>query len=113
MSPSQNVDTFVMLPSKPTIPLNIKIHFLSQRSLISLQLMYCDILADLFLCDDLLVQDGRSASLEDITLLLLASLVGLDVTSLQRRLLLRDNRNINVRSGTQIVEDTSLDSIGS
>lgn len=78
----QNVDTFVMLPSKPTISLNVKVHFLPQRSLVTLQLMYCDILADLFPRNDLLVQNGRSSSLEDVTLLLLASLVGLDVTSL-------------------------------
>lgn len=62
--------------------LNVKIHLLAQRRLITLQLMNRHIFADLLPRDDLLIQDSRSASLKDVTLLLLASLVGLDVTSL-------------------------------
>jgi hypothetical protein len=95
----------------PILRLNVKIHLLTQRRLITLQLMNCHIFADLLPRNDLLIQDSRSAPLKDIALLLLASLVRLDVTSLQRSLVLRDDRNIDVGSGTQIVEDTSLDSV--
>lgn len=91
--------------------LNVKIHLLSQRCLTPLQLMNRDVLADLLPRNDLLVQNSRSSPLENIALLLLASLIRLDVTSLQCSLLLRDNRNVDVRSGTQIIENTSLDSV--
>ena len=60
--------------------------------------MHSDIFADLLLPDYLFVQHGRRSAREDIALLLLASLVRPHVTPLQRRLVLRDDRHIHIRS---------------
>src|SRR4051812_27716806 len=73
--------------------------------------MYRYILANLLPCNDFLIQNGCSSSLEDVALLLLASLVRLDVTSLQCCLVFCNNCNIHIRSRTQIIEDTGLNCI--
>lgn len=67
--------------------------------------------ADLVLPDNLLVQHGRRALGEDVALQLGALLVGLDVVSLQRRLVLCDDGHVHVGSRAQVVEDAGQDGV--
>lgn len=60
---------------------------------------------------DLLVQHRRGTRWEHIALELLRPLVWLDVVPLENCLLRRDDCHIHVATRTQIVPDTSLDSI--
>lgn len=73
--------------------------------------MYSDILANLLLGDDLLVEHGSCAPLEPVVPFLLAPLVGCPEVAHECSLLLRDDRHVNIASRTQIVPDTSLNSI--
>jgi hypothetical protein len=91
--------------------LGIDIHLL-RDGLAALDLVHRDVLADLLAGDDLLVQHRRGAALEHIALLLLAPLVGLDEAALEGGLLLSDYGDIDVRPGSQVVEDTRLDGVG-
>lgn len=106
---SQNIGT-IMKFLYP-LDLDVNIHLLSHCTLAASQLVYRNVLANLLLRNDLLIQHSCGTSLKNIALLLLTTLIRLNVASLQRRLLLRNNRNIHVRSRSQIVEYTSLNSI--
>ena len=99
------------MPRAIPLPLRINIHLLPSRHILAAQVVHGDVFADLLLPDDLLVQDGCRAPLEDITLLLLAALVRLHEAPLERGLLFGDDRHVYVRARAQIVEDTRLDSI--
>lgn len=68
-------------------------------------------LCDLIFLDDLLVQDRRGALGELVALELLAPLVRLDVASVQRGLVGRDDRHIDIATRPQVVEDTGLDGL--
>lgn len=74
--------------------------------------MHCDVFADVLASDDLLVEDGSGSSLELVIPHLLLALVGGDVVSQQCRLLSGDDTDVDVGTRTQIVPDTSLNSVG-
>ena len=59
------------------LPSRIDIHLLARGNILAAQVVHGDVLADLLLPDDLLVQHGRRAPLENVALLLLAALVRL------------------------------------
>ena len=73
--------------------------------------MYRNILTDFLPSDYLFVQDSRSTALELVIPLLHFSLVGSNIVPHQRRLLRRDHTYVDVRTGPQIIEDTSLDGV--
>lgn len=68
--------------------------------------MYCDVLCDILASDDLLIQYRCRTPLELVVPQLLLPDIGRDVVPQQRRLLLCDDRDIDVASRSQIVEDT-------
>ena len=61
---------------------------------------------------DLFVQHSRRPPAEPVTPLLLLPHVGRDVVAQQRCLLRRDDADIHIRAGTQVVEDAGLDGLG-
>lgn len=64
---------------------------------------------DVPLADNLLVEHGRGPLGERVALRLGGPLIGLHIAPVQRRLLLRDDGNVDVGPGAEIVEDTGLD----
>ena len=100
---------FYLYRLKPEEPyaLGVDIHSLVAHR----YLRYTNITSNLILSNNLLVEYRRCALGEGITLQLRALLVGLDEVSLQSRLVACDNRHIHVRTRTQVVENTSHDSI--
>lgn len=93
------------LPRIPLPHLSINVH------LLGLYLMHRDILANLLFPDDLLIQHRRRASGEHVALHLRGPLVRLHKAPLQRRLVLGDDRHVDVRARSQVVEDTGLDRV--
>lgn len=75
--------------------------------------MHGDVLAYLFPGDDLFPQHSGRPSLKLVVPLLLLSLVRLDVISQQRGLFFGNDTDVDVRTGTEVVEDTSQDGIRS
>lgn len=73
--------------------------------------MHAHKLCDLVLLDDLLVQHRGGALGELVALELLAPLVGLDVAPVQRRLVSRDDRHVDVAARAEVVEDTGLNGL--
>lgn len=90
----------------------IYIHLLDNHDIVvRWQFLHRHILADLFPRNDLLLEHSRGPPLEQVAPLFLLSLIWLDVIPHQRRLLRRDDAHINIRSGTEIVENTGLDGL--
>lgn len=116
-APVSNLPECVIVITKPCAPhlvaqadpahLGVDIHLL----VIKRHFLHGDVSADIVLLDNLLVQHRCRALGEGITLQLSTLLVGLDVVPLKHRLVLGDDGDIHVGSGTQIVEDTSHDGV--
>jgi hypothetical protein len=70
--------------------------------------MHGNILADLFSCDDFLVEHRRRTGLEPVVPLLRHAHIRRDVVSHQRRFLLGNDGHVHIATGTQIVPDTGL-----
>jgi hypothetical protein len=102
-----------MICSSPPFPRSsVQIHRLGgPRHAIVLQLVDGDVLADLLLGDDLLLEHGGGALCKLVVPLLLAPRVGCEVVPHQRRLLLGDDRNIDIASRAEIVPDTRLNRV--
>lgn len=91
----------------------IYIHLLDNHHIVvRRQLLHRHILADLLPRDDFLLEHGRGAALEQVAPLFLLPLVRSDVVAHQRRLVRRDDADVDVRPGAEIVEDASLDGLG-
>jgi len=92
--------------------LSIDVHLLANARLAIANVLHRHVLADVLLCDDLLVQDRGSASLELVVSLLGLPRVWCQVVPEQLSLVLRDHANVDVGARTQIVPDTSLNCVG-
>lgn len=73
--------------------------------------MHTDIVSNVLLPDDLLVEHGSGAALEDVVLELLRALVGLNEAALEGGLFVGDDGDVDVAAGAEIVEYTGLDSL--
>lgn len=85
----------------------INLHLVTARLL--RQLHHTNIIPNLLLLDHLLIKHRRRTPPKLITLELLGPLVRLDEASVQRRLLRRDHRQIDITSRAQIIPDARLD----
>jgi hypothetical protein len=92
--------------------LRIDVHLLANARLAIANVLHRYVLADVLLCDDLLVQDRGSASLELVVALLRLPRVRCQVVPEQLGLVLGDDANIDVGTRAQIVPDTGLDCVG-
>jgi hypothetical protein len=90
----------------------IDIHLLANARLAIANVLHSHVLADVFLCDDLLVQDRGSTSLELVVALLRLPRVRCQVVPEQLGLVLGDDANVDVGTRAQIVPDTGLDRVG-
>jgi hypothetical protein len=92
--------------------LRIDVHLLANARLAIANVLHRHVLADVLLCDDLLVQYRGSSSLELVVPLLRLPRVRCQVVPHQLGLVLGDHANVDVGTGTQIVPDTGLDCVG-
>lgn len=102
----------IVQPSEIEKFLGIQLHLLRGGTLVViLNLVDSNIFANVFPSDDLLVEHGGGAPLEPVVALLLCTSVGCLVVPQKRRLLVRNDTDVNVATGAEIVPDTGLDCI--
>src|SRR6266576_4858639 len=88
-----------------TKPLRVHLHLLRRTcNTLVIQLVYCNILANLLSSNNLLVQHSSGAPLKPIVALLLLSHVGSDIVSHQCRFFLCDYTYIHITPRPQVVE---------
>jgi hypothetical protein len=89
------------------MPLTIHLHLLR----LDRDLLDANIPSNFILLDNLLVENSRGALGENVALKLRRSLIRLHKAALQRRLILSDDGDIDIRPRSQVVKDTRLDRI--
>ena len=94
--------------------LRINLHAVSSgQVIITRQSLNRDIFLHILFADDPLVQPSGCTALEAVVALLLWAVVGLHVVTEQLSgLILLDNAHVDIATRSQIVEDTSLDRLG-